>query len=128
MRQVATEPPQAPAHADASPIEADDLRTLVTAARTHPDDYRQRQVFVRIDERPRVALLFGESCTMELQPGAHVLRAHNTLFRKRITFQVEPGEHLEFQLINHAGVWLPAVVGLLGAAPLFLKILKRSLA
>ena len=126
MAPVLIYSPVAPARPDAHLAEDDDLRTLVTAARTHRDDYGQRQVYVRIDDGAAVSLLFGESVTMELQPGRHVLRANNTLFWKRVEFQVEPGEHIEFQLINSAGVWLPAIVGLFGAAPLFLKILKRS--
>jgi hypothetical protein len=127
MKYVSIDSPVAPAHPETHPADADELRTLITAARTHRDDYGQRQVYVRIDDGPRVALLYGESVTMELQPGRHTLRAHNTLFWKRIEFQVEPGEHLEFQLINSASFWLPAVVGLLGAAPLFLRVIKRSL-
>ena len=105
----------------------DDLRTTVTVRRDHKDDVGQRQVMVRLDDGPRVTLVFGESFTSDVPPGRHELRAHNTLFRKRVPFTIEPGEHLEFILINSARWWTAGMAGLLGAAPLFLTILKRSI-
>lgn len=105
----------------------DDLRTVVTFSRVHPRDIGQRQVFVRLDGRPSIALLYGETVSAEVDPGRHHLRAHNTLFWKNISFTIEPGEHLEFILINHGMWWTAGVVGFLGSAPLFLKVIKRSL-
>jgi hypothetical protein len=113
--------------ADPPPLDHD-LRTLVTVARTHPSDFGQRQVIVRIDDGPPTRLLFGQQFTIELQPGAHTLRANNTLFFKRRAFHLEPGEHLEFLLINCGRLWTYSMVAILGSAPLFLKIIKRSLA
>ncbi len=106
--------------------EADeDLRTFVTCCRTHRADIGQRQVIVRLDGGPTVQLLFGDSWTEEIQPGRHHLRVHNTLFWKNLRFTTEPGEHLEFQIINQARWWTAGMAGLLGAAPLFLTTLQR---
>ncbi len=103
----------------------EDLRTFVTCCRTHRADIGQRQVVIRLDGGPAVTLVFGESWTEEIQPGRHSLRVHNTLFRKTLHFTTEPGEHLEFQIINRACWWTAAMAGILGAAPLFLTILQR---
>jgi hypothetical protein len=100
----------------------DDLRALVTVSRMHESDCRQRQVIARLDDCPRVQLLFGESTTLELEPGAHHLRVHNTLVWKNVRFTIELGEHLEFIVVNYAHWWTYGVVGLLGSAPLFLKV------
>jgi hypothetical protein len=106
--------------------EADeDLRTFVTYCRTHRTDIGQRQVVVRLDGGPPVTLRFGESWTEEIRPGRHHLRVHNTLFWKNLTFATEPGEHLEFQIINRARWWTAGMAGVLGAAPLFLTVLQR---
>jgi len=110
------------------PLLDHDLRTLVTVARTHPSDFGQRQVIVRIDEGSPTTLLYGQQFTIELQPGAHSLRAHNTLFFRKMTFHLEPGEHIEFLLINRGRWWTYSMVAILGSAPLFLRIIKRSLA
>jgi len=113
-----------------APIDVTDLeelRTLVTLTRRHPRDIGQRQVYVRMDDGPRVALLFGQSFTVEVRPGTHRLRAHNTLMWKTVTFHVEAGEHIEFQLINRGGPLTYSIAALLGAAPLFLSIERRSL-
>lgn len=107
-------------------VDADDLRSLVTISRDHPKDCGHRQVIVRLDQGPKVQLLHGQSFTAEVQPGAHRLRAHNTLVWKNIRFTIEPGEHLDFIIINEAPWWSYGMVAVLGSGPLFLKVLQRS--
>jgi hypothetical protein len=105
----------------------DDLRTYVTVSRHHSRDIGQRQVIARIDSRPPTTLLFGESFTQEVSPGAHRLRAHNTLVWKKVDFLVEPGEHIEFIVINRSGSVTLGFLTLLGVAPLFLTIERRTI-
>jgi hypothetical protein len=71
--------------------------------------------------------MFGQTVTFEVKPGLHVLRANNTLFWKKVSFAVEPGEHLEFVLINRAGRLTIGFLALMGVAPLYLTIERRSL-
>jgi len=103
----------------------DDLRSFVTLSRTHPTDVGERHVFVKLDDT-KVRLSYGDSFTAELKPGAHHLRAHNTLVWKNLKFTLEPGEHLEFVIINSGRWWTWGMAGVLGSAPLFLSIAKRS--
>jgi hypothetical protein len=103
-----------------------DLRCRVTLSREHQADARQRQVLVRIDEGPTSALMFGDRITVEVDPGSHTLRANNTLFWKRVPFTIEPGEHLEFTLINKAGRLTLGLLAVIGVAPLYLEIDRRS--
>src|SRR6185503_1130580 len=105
----------------------DDLRAMVTFDRRSPVDCGQRQIFVKLDDDHREVLLFGEAVTIDVPPGRHTLRVHNTLFWKKIPFAIEPGEHLEFQVINRARWWTYGMAGLLGAAPIFLIVRKYSL-
>ena len=105
----------------------DDMRTFVTISRNHPTDVRQRQVVARLDSGTKATLFYGDSITLEVAPGTHRLRAHNTLVWRTVKFTVEPGEHLEFILINKGPAWTYAMLALLGAAPLFLSIERRSL-
>jgi hypothetical protein len=112
---------------DASVRTWDDLSATVRISRDHPRDFGQRQVIVTLDGGRSEHLLFGDSLTIEVLPGRHHLKVHNTLFWKNLDFAIEPGEHLEFIVINRASWWTPGVVGLLGAAPLFLTVIRRSL-
>ncbi|HWB18092.1 MAG TPA: hypothetical protein VG538_16935 [Vicinamibacterales bacterium] len=105
-----------------------ELRTRVTISRAHPEDCQQRQIVARLDDGAPVTLMYGEAFTEDVRPGSHVLRAHNTLFRKRIAFQVEAGEHLEFIIVNRAGAATLSLLALLGVAPLYMTIERRSLA
>jgi len=112
---------------ESAPSPVDDLRSTVTFCRTHPSDCGQRQIYVRLDDDTRVTLLYGDAVTQEVQPGSHRLRIHNTLFWKTLRFAIEPGEHLECLVINRASWWTYGMAGLLGAAPLFLKVRLNSL-
>lgn len=103
-----------------------DLRALVTLSRDHPGDAQQRQVIVRVDDGPAETLMFGDRVTIEVPPGRHLLRANNTLFWKRASFSIEAGEHLEFTLINRAGRLTLGLLAIIGVAPLYLTIQRRS--
>jgi hypothetical protein len=107
---------------------SDELRTAVTICRTHRRDIGIRHVVVRLDDGPKTTLLFGESVTIDVKPGSHHLRVHNTLFWKNIDFVLETGEHLEFMVINRGGAWTFGLLAWLGASPLFLTVQQRSLA
>lgn len=108
--------------------DVDELRTLVTFSREHPSDSHDRQIFVRLDQGESVALTFGQSVTVEVEPGFHALRVHNTLMWRRLQFPIEVGEHLEFSVINEVKWWTYGVAGIFGTAPLFLKVVRRSVA
>jgi hypothetical protein len=112
--------------ADGAPETDHDLRTLITVSRTHGSDAGHRQVVVRIDDGAPIQLRHGQSFTQEVGPGSHRLRANNTCVWKKVDFSVESGEHLEFVVINKFGpIWF-AVAAILGAAPMFLSIHRRS--
>ena len=111
---------RAPAASDPSLV--DDLRSVITFSRMHRADCGQRQVFVRLDAGERIALVYGESVTLDVMPGRHHVRVHNTLFWKNLDFSIEPGERLELIIINGARWWTAGMAGLLGAAPLFLTV------
>jgi hypothetical protein len=104
----------------------DDLRSFVEFVRTDPADCGMRQVFVRLDRGTQVPLRFGETVSVEVRPGLHQARIHNTLFWKHVQFAVEPGELLECRIVNAARWWTAGMVGLLGSAPLFLTVELRS--
>jgi hypothetical protein len=104
----------------------DDLRCSVTFSRQHPKDCGQRQVFVKLDGQERITLNFGDTVTLDVMPGAHHIRVHNTLFWKNVNFSIEPGERLEFLIINSERWWTAGMVGILGSAPLFLTVKQIS--
>src|SRR5918997_6049121 len=76
--------------------------TAVTVTRTSEDDFKSRQVVVTLDGRRLPDLLWGDSVTIEIAPGAHRLRVHNTLVWKNVSFSVGPGEQAFFEVINRA--------------------------
>jgi hypothetical protein len=98
----------------------------VTVYRTHADDVRQRQVVVHIDDGPKATLMFGDSYSVEIPAGSHVLKGHNTLVRRSATFDAVPGQHVEFDAVNRTGKLTLGFLSLLGVAPLFLDLRRRS--
>ena len=94
----------------------------ITLSRCDKRDCGQRQIFARVDDAESVVLAFGEVETVSVAPGTHLLRVHNTLYRKRLEFTIAPGEHIEFNIINAAPGWSGGLATVLGWAPLRLTI------
>ena len=67
-------------------------------------------------------LRFGETVTRDVEPGAHELRAHNTLFRRRQPLVLAPGEHARFSVVNRPGWGTYTLMSVLGAGPLYLSL------
>jgi hypothetical protein len=100
-------------------------KATITIRRQAPNDIGYREVFVSLDdEKAQTLLMHGDTFTRDVKPGAHRLRAHNTLFIKTIDFTVGVGEHLGFITINRAGFGTYSgfafLLGFLGAGPFYL--------
>jgi len=98
----------------------------VTVTRTSEKDVGHRQVYAAIDDQSPATLMFGEAVTWDVTPGAHRLKANNTLQWKKLDFTAQPGEHVEFVVINKAGGFTLGFLSLLGVAPLYLTIERRG--
>jgi hypothetical protein len=99
----------------------------VTFKRQDVDDAGERQVVVRLDDRASVTLYFGDEATEEVEPGEHRVRVHNTLVWKNLRFSIEPGQRVEFMIVNYAPRFTLGMLALVGAGPLFLRIRQQVL-
>ena len=95
-------------------------KARITVVRRHATDVRDRQIIVSVDGARLGTLLFGDTATAEVEPGAHRVRAHNTLFWRTLDVDLQPGEHARFVAINRPGFGTYSLLGLLGAGPLYL--------
>ena len=103
----------------------DQPAATLTIARRSPTDVRVRQVYVSLDGRTIAELLFGQSVSVDVAPGAHRLRAHNTLVWKTLDCTLNPGEHAHFEVVNRPGFGTYAMLSLLGSGPIYLSF-ERS--
>jgi hypothetical protein len=92
----------------------------ITVHRDSPDDAGFREVFVSLDGEELAILHHGQSVTTEVKPGAHRLRAHNTLFWRTFDLVLKPGEHARFTAVNRAGFGTFSLLFFLGAMPVYL--------
>jgi hypothetical protein len=92
----------------------------ITIRRESPDDVGFREIFVSMDGEQIAILRPGETFSLEVSPGPHRLRAHNTLFWKTHELVLKPGEHAKFVAINRAGFGTFGFMTFLGASPLYL--------
>ena len=97
----------------------------VTIARTLPNDVGQRQVYVLLDGERIATLLYGESVTRDIAPGPHKITLNNTLVRKTVRFDAQPGQQIEFVFANRSGRFTLGFLALMGVAPLFLTVERR---
>ena len=98
----------------------------ITIRRTSPEDAGFREVFVSLDGEQIAILRHGESFTLEVAPGPHRLRAHNTLFWKTYDLVLKPGEHARFTAINKSGWGTFSLLFLLGAMPVYLTFERET--
>jgi hypothetical protein len=97
-------------------------QATITVSRTSPEDIELREIFVSLDGQSIAILSNGESVTRQVAPGAHEIRAHNTLIRKRMNLDLKPGEHARLLAVNRAGRWTFSVLAILGAGPIYLTL------
>ena len=100
--------------------------TRVTIHRTDPGDVGQRQVIVSVDSGDVIRLEFGQTTTIALTPGEHLLKANNTLVWKKIPFTAAPGEHVEFNVANRSSRFTLGFLALLGVAPLRMTVERKT--
>ena len=100
--------------------------TAVTVTRTSEDDFKSRQVVATLDGTRLPDLLWGDSVTIEVMPGAHRLHVHNTLVWKNVHFHVHPGEQAFFEVINRASFGTYLLLPVFGIGPLYLTV-KRMI-
>jgi hypothetical protein len=98
----------------------------LTVRRQSPDDIQQREVFVSLDGTEFAILRYGDAVTRDVPPGDHELRVHNTLFRQRLQLHIAPGEDVRFHVTNRPGWGTYALMSVLGAGPLYLKIEREQ--
>ncbi len=103
----------------------DERGARITVSRRDPKDVGDRQIVVSLDGEPFATLLFGHEAFRDVAPGAHRLRAHNTLFWKTLEVSVAPGEHAHFSVVNRAGMGTYSLLGLLGVGPLYLTFERQ---
>jgi hypothetical protein len=99
--------------------------STITVTRQSPEDVGFREIFVSVDGEQIAMLRNGESVTHEVTPGAHRVRAHNTLFWKTHELLLKPGEHVRFTAINRAGFGTFGLLFFLGSMPVYLTF-ERS--
>ncbi len=98
----------------------------VTVTRTSEQDFKDRQLIIKLDDERFGVLLFGESVSRDLAPGAHRLRVSNTFVWKTIDFHVKPGEQVRFEAINRPGRLTYPMLLIMGVGPLYLTIKRLS--
>ena len=74
-------------------------RLVIT--RDHPEDVQDRPVYLWIDgEKWDGVLRYGKTFDRTLAPGAHTVKAHNTLFGDTVEFDAAPGETVRYRCEN----------------------------
>ncbi len=104
-----------------------DTQTRISVVRQSSDDVGYRQIFVTLDGDDFAVLRHGGGATREIAAGPHVLKVHNTLFRKQVEFELQVGEHAHFVVVNRAGFGTHFLTGILGAGPVYLTVERESL-
>ena len=94
----------------------------VTVHRTSARDVKDRQLLVSLDGVRIATLLFGQTKSVQVEPGEHSLRVNNTLVWKTLTFEAASGDDLHFTAINKAPGLMLEMLTFVGVALLLVEI------
>ena len=83
-----------------SETEAAATSARLTVTRDSADDVQDRWVRLWIDGTFWEVLRYGMSLSIEIPPGRHQLKAHNTLNADTLEFDAQPGEHVRVRCHN----------------------------
>jgi hypothetical protein len=98
-------------------------KATITVRRQSQADIGHREIFLKLDDAELGMLRYGDEITRDVEPGAHQLKAHNTLFRKTLDFTLNVGEHATFTAINRAGFGTYSVLAFfIGGGPIYLTL------
>ena len=98
----------------------------LTIVRTSNEDFKDRQIYLTLDDQKVGTLLFGETFTTELDPGTHRLKFNNTFVWKTIDFDIKIGEQVRFEVINRPGKLTYPMLLIVGVGPLYLKVRRMA--
>jgi hypothetical protein len=98
----------------------------LTLARTASNDVGIRQVFVSVDGKDVAVLVYGQTVTVDVEPGSHKMRIHNTLVWTTMMFDASPGDEIRYDIINRAGFGTLALVATLGVGPIYLTVTRQA--
>ena len=84
----------------------------LTVTRNGASDFQDRQVFLYVDGELWGKVKYGRPVSREIPPGAHKVRAFNTLFSHTIEINAIPGEHVKLKCTNGLarGGWIMMVI------------------
>jgi hypothetical protein len=88
-------------------------------------DIQDRWIRVRVDDGDEQILRYGHTVRFDVTPGRHRLRAHNTLSRAALEFDVAPGQRLRVRCYNELTRSGPLLMLAIGFA--FIKVRLEAL-
>jgi len=105
----------------------DSWTARLTVRRQSPRDIGYREIYVALDDESIAILRMGEEITLDVTPGPHLLKVHNTLFRKALHFTVNVGDHASFIAVNRAGFGTYSVLAFfMGGGPIYLTFEREG--
>ena len=119
--------PERPGGPDVPVLPPEPRPARLTVSRRSPDDIGFREIYVLLDGEEIAELAYGAAITREVPAGLRRVRAHNTLFRRTHDILFAPGDHVHLTAVNRAGWGTYGLLGILGAAPVFLSFEIRRI-
>lgn len=97
----------------------------VTVDRNSTDDAQQREIKIVLDGEQIAELLYGQTVSKEIPPGAHTLLVDNTWNKQALQFTAGENEQIHFLTKNHASSFSQFLLGIFGAGPLKVSVIRQ---
>lgn len=94
------------------------MPALLTVNRNSPEDAQQREILVFLDGEQIAELLYGQSISKEISPGAHTLLVDNTWNKRSTDFIASENDKISFLAKNRSGSFSQFLLMIFGAGPI----------
>lgn len=94
----------------------------ITIVRNSSEDTQTRQIVVYVDGENQGELMYGDSMTVPVTPGAHTIRVDNTWNYQELRVETRTGDQLKFLTKSVAGKFSWFLLGFLGFGPINVSI------
>jgi hypothetical protein len=100
------------------------MNARLSITRDHPEDVQDRVVKLWVDGEPLGSLPYGKTGAWDIEPGRHVVKAHNTLFGTTLEIDAAPGEEVRLSCVNGLTGGGKLMVLMLGVAYLRVRLVR----
>lgn len=102
------------------------LQARISVTRNYDDDWADRVIYLWVNGERLAPIRYGQTVEVEVPPGRHTVKVHNTLRGRTEEFDAAPGEHIRFVCGNQTASGGLLMMLMMGVAALRVRLERQG--